>query len=65
MAGEVNRLTEGGALAGLVRTEFIRAQWLAHSQGHDRSDILWGLLLMDRWMQQHGWSDLASLKVKS
>lgn len=64
LAGEVKRLTEGDSLSGLIRTAFIRDQWQAHSQGHDRSDILWGLLLMDRWMQQHGWNDLASLKEK-
>lgn len=62
LAGEVRQLAGGGALAGLIRSDFIEAQWQAHSQGHDRSDILWGLLLMDRWMQQHGWRDLASLK---
>ena len=64
LAGEVQRLTEGGALAGLIKRDFIRAQWLAHNQGHDRSDILWGLLLMDRWMRQHGWDDLASLRER-
>ncbi len=65
LADELQRLSEGNALAGLIRSDFIRAQCQAHSQGHDRSDILWGLLLMDRWMQQHGWEDLESLKVES
>ncbi len=58
LAGEIQAMTEGRPLAGLVRPEFIRTQWQAHQQGHDRSDILWGVLLMDRWIQQHGWSSL-------
>ncbi len=57
---EVKRLAEGDVMGGWVSTDFIRAQWQAHNRGHDRSDILWGLLLMDRWMQQHGWNDSAS-----
>jgi len=61
LAEEVKALIDGKPLAGLVRNEFIRAQWEAHRQGHDRSDILWGMLLMDRWMQQHNWSGLESL----
>lgn len=56
LAGEVHAMIEGRPLAGLIRPEFVRAQWEAHSQGHDRSDILWGLLLMERWMQQHNWN---------
>jgi len=55
LAGEVEALIAGKPLAGLVRPEFIRGQWQAHSQGHDRSDILWGLLLLDRWMRQRDW----------
>lgn len=55
LAGEVQQLTEGGALAGLIRADFVREQWQAHMQGHDRSDILWGLLLMDRWMKLRDW----------
>jgi len=55
LSDEVKRLAEGGGLGGLVRTDFIRAQWQAHCQGHDRSDILWGLLLMDRWMKLRDW----------
>ena len=61
LAGEVRGLIDGKPLAGLIRKEFIRAQWEAHQRGHDRSDVLWGLLLMDRWMQQHNWSGLDSL----
>ena len=57
-AGEIQSMVDGKPLAGLIRPEFIRAQWQAHNQGYDRSDILWGLLLIDRWMQQHGWLSL-------
>ncbi len=42
-------------LGGLVRESFVQEQWDRHQKGEDRSDILWGLLLMNRWMQQHGW----------
>ena len=65
LADEVQAMVNGagdrGALAGLIRPGFIRTQWEAHQQGHDRSDILWGLLLMDRWMQQHNWSSMGEL----
>ncbi len=55
LAGEVQGLIDGKPLAGLIRPEFIQIQWEAHQRGHDRSDILWGLLLMDRWMKQRDW----------
>lgn len=55
LAGEIEALAGGRPLGGLVRPEFVRAQWQAHRGGHDRSDILWGLLLMDRWMRQRQW----------
>lgn len=42
-------------LGGLVRQSFVQEQWQRHQKGEDKSDILWGLLLMNRWMQQHGW----------
>ncbi|MDX8381756.1 MAG: asparagine synthase (glutamine-hydrolyzing) [Ghiorsea sp.] len=42
-------------LGGLVRKSFVQEQWDRHQRGEDKSDILWGLLLMNRWMQQHGW----------
>ncbi len=42
-------------LSGLVRESFVQEQWERHQKGEDKSDILWGLLLMNRWMQQHGW----------
>jgi len=55
LAGEVKALAASQALGGLLRPEFVQEQWALHQQGHDRSDILWGLLLMNRWMQQRGW----------
>ncbi|MFC1536434.1 asparagine synthase (glutamine-hydrolyzing) [Pseudomonadota bacterium] len=55
LAGEVQAMIDDNPLAGLIRKEFVRSQWEAHQRGHDRSDILWGVLLMDRWMQQRDW----------
>jgi len=55
LAVDVEAMMNGRPLAGLVQKEFVRSQWEAHQRGHDRSDILWGLLLMDRWMQQRDW----------
>jgi len=55
LAGEVEALAASQALGGLIRPEFVQEQWGLHQGGHDRSDILWGLLLMNRWMQQRGW----------
>ncbi|MDQ6952681.1 MAG: asparagine synthase (glutamine-hydrolyzing) [Mariprofundaceae bacterium] len=55
LADEVKALAASQALGGLVRPEFVQEQWGLHQRGHDRSDILWGLLLMNRWMQQRGW----------
>lgn len=55
LAQDVENLTQSNPLGGLVRREFIQEQWQRHQCGEDRSDILWGLLLMDRWMQQRGW----------
>lgn len=55
LAGEIEALAGGRPLGGLVRPEFVHAQWQAHRGGKDRSDILWGVLLMDRWMRQRQW----------
>jgi len=55
LAGEVRRLAEGSPLGGLVRPEFVRREWARHEAGEDRSDILWGLLLMDAWMRRRDW----------
>ncbi|MDX8394788.1 MAG: asparagine synthase (glutamine-hydrolyzing) [Mariprofundaceae bacterium] len=52
---EVEALIAGKPLGGAVRTEFVQEQWQRHQQGEDRSDILWGLLLVDRWMKQREW----------
>jgi len=56
LADEVEALLRTKPLAGLVRKEFVQEQWARHQRGEDKSDILWGLLLMNRWMQQRGWS---------
>lgn len=52
---EIRALIAGRPLGGLVRPEFVQEQWQRHRQGEDRSDMLWGLLLADRWMQQRKW----------
>ena len=56
LADEVEALLSSAPLGGLVRREFVQQQWARHQRGEDRSDILWGLLLMNRWMMQRGWS---------
>ena len=55
LAQDVERLVQSKPMAGLLRADFVREQWLRHQRGEDRSDILWGILLMDCWMQQRGW----------
>jgi len=55
LAKDIEHLCQSNALGGLVRREFIREQWQHHQHGKDRSDILWGLLLINRWMEQRGW----------
>ena len=55
LAQDVENLTQSNPLGGLVQREFVCEQWQRHQRGEDRSDILWGLLLMNRWMQQRGW----------
>jgi len=55
LAHDIESLSQSNALGGLVRREFIQEQWQRHQRGEDRSDILWGLLLMNRWMEKRGW----------
>jgi len=55
LAQDVENLSQSNPLGGLVRRDFVQEQWQRHQRGEDRSDILWGLLLMDRWMQQREW----------
>jgi len=55
LAKDMEELSHSDALGGLVRREFIREQWQRHQHGEDRSDILWGLLLMNRWVNKRGW----------
>jgi len=42
-------------LGGLVKQTYVQQEWARHQAGEDRSDILWGLLLVDEWMRQKGW----------
>ena len=55
LSGEVEDMIASRPLGGLMRKDFVQQQWAEHQQGADKSDILWGLLLMHRWMQQRGW----------
>ncbi|WP_038248875.1 asparagine synthase (glutamine-hydrolyzing) [Ghiorsea bivora] len=52
---DIHAMIADKPLGGLVRESFVQEQWDRHQKGEDKSDILWGLLLMNRWMQQHGW----------
>jgi len=52
---EVQRLCSGKPLGGLVRPEYVQAMQRQHAAGSDRSDVLWALLLLDKWMKQRGW----------
>lgn len=54
-AEDIQAMIADKPLAGLVRPAFVQRQWDLHQAGADKSDILWGLLLLNRWMQQHGW----------
>ncbi|HXH73033.1 MAG TPA: asparagine synthase (glutamine-hydrolyzing) [Mariprofundaceae bacterium] len=55
LAQEIERLCVAAPLGGLVRPEYVRSEWARHRAGEDRSDILWGLLLVDNWMQARSW----------
>jgi len=55
LAGEIERLASGNPLGGLVRREYVEKAWHRHRAGEDCSDLLWGLLLLDTWMQQRDW----------
>jgi asparagine synthase (glutamine-hydrolysing) len=52
---EVKRLCSGKPVGGLVRPEYVRRMQQQHAAGSDRSDVLWALLLLDKWMTQRGW----------
>lgn len=52
---EVERLLAGKPLGGLLRRERLSEQWQLHLTGMDRSDLFWGVLLLDRWMTRRGW----------
>lgn len=55
LATEIEAMMQRPVLGGLVQQDFVREQWLRHQAGQDRSDILWGLLVMDAWMGEKGW----------
>jgi asparagine synthase (glutamine-hydrolysing) len=55
LAVEVAALTERDPVGGLVRREFVKGEWSRHQAGEDRSDILWALLLLDRWAAARDW----------
>jgi len=53
---EVLRLAESDALGGLLHRDYVRVLRREHASGRDRSDALWGVLLLDEWMRQRQWS---------
>ena len=55
LAGDIEAMIDAGPLVGLVRPDYVKAEWARHRAGQDRSDMLWALLLMDRWMRQRDW----------
>ena len=55
LAADVRSLAGGAPLGGLLRPEYVRREWARHEAGEDRSDILWGMLLMDAWMRARDW----------
>ncbi|MDQ6951497.1 MAG: asparagine synthase (glutamine-hydrolyzing) [Mariprofundales bacterium] len=55
LRGAMEDLTSRNPVGGLIRRSFVQAQWQRHLAGEDRSDMLWGILLLDRWAAQRGW----------
>jgi len=55
LAGEIERMIADRPLGGLLRPAYVRHEWERHRSGMDRSDILWGILLLDRWMKHRKW----------
>ncbi|MDX8408545.1 MAG: asparagine synthase (glutamine-hydrolyzing) [Mariprofundales bacterium] len=51
----VEELASRSPVGGLVRQSFVQQQWQRHLAGEDCSDMLWGILLLDRWAAQRGW----------
>ncbi|MDQ6963398.1 MAG: hypothetical protein Q9M13_00595, partial [Mariprofundales bacterium] len=51
----MDELATRNPVGGLVRRSFVREQWRCHQAGDDRADILWGILLLDRWAAQRRW----------
>jgi len=55
LSADVQNLCGRSRLGGLVKQAYVRREWARHQAGEDRSDILWGMLLLDAWMQKKGW----------
>jgi len=55
LSADVRDLCSRSPLGGLVKQAYVQQEWARHQAGEDRSDILWGLLLLDAWMQKKGW----------
>ncbi|MDQ6988120.1 MAG: asparagine synthase (glutamine-hydrolyzing) [Mariprofundaceae bacterium] len=53
---EVLRLCQSDPLGGLMKADYLRSVHAQHMAGRDRSDVLWGVLLLDAWMHKRGWS---------
>ncbi|MDX8413092.1 MAG: asparagine synthase (glutamine-hydrolyzing) [Mariprofundales bacterium] len=51
----MDELASRNPVGGLVQRSFVREQWQRHQAGDDRADILWGVLLLDRWAAQRKW----------
>ncbi len=56
LSDRVEHMVQQQALGAAIRPEFMQRIWQQHQQGHDHSDMLWGLLLLDTWMQQRQWN---------
>ncbi len=53
---DVLKLTKSDPLGGLMKADYLRTVHAQHMAGRDRSDVLWGVLLLDAWMRKRGWS---------
>jgi len=55
LAADMAELAGRAPVGGLVRRDFVASEWARHQQGEDRADILWALLLLDRWAAARDW----------
>ncbi len=56
LQGEVLKLIESDPLGGLMKADYLRSVHAQHMAGRDRSDVLWGVLILDAWMRRRDWS---------